>query len=407
MKNIAILGSTGSVGTQTLDVVDKYPRKFRVVALLANRKIELLRKQIKKFNPILVGVADREKASILKSKVDIPVYAGQSASMKIAAMPESDTLVNSLVGLSGIKATLEAIRHKKDIALANKETLVAAGQIVMREVKRNNVNLLPIDSEHSALFQCLKGEKKADIYKMIITCSGGALRDKTKKELQNVSVDDALAHKTWGMGRKITIDSATLMNKGFEIIEAMWLYDVPLEKIDVVIHPQSIIHSMIEYSDGSIMAQMSNPDMKLPIQYALAHPERLDCPMQRFDFTKELSFMKPDLGRFPCLGYALEAASTQGTMPAVMNSANDFMVGKFLNGICMFMDIPGIVRKVMNNHTVIGNPSLEDIEKSIGEATRMAAKFLSEKSQDAGKTAIQKYYNIESATVREKQLVLG
>lgn len=377
MKKIAILGSTGNVGTQVLEVVDQYPDKLDVFALSASSNIELLEEQIRKYKPSFVGVFDEGKAAELEKRVDIPVFSGKDASLKIAALEEYDTLVNSLVSLSGIDATLEAIKNKKNIALANKESLVTAGEIIMKEVKKNNINLMPIDSEHSALFQCLNGEDRKNIHQLIITCSGGALRDVSKKDMKNVTVKDALDHKTWSMGSKITIDSATLMNKGFEVIEAMWLYDVPVEKIKVVIHPESIIHSMVEYSDGSIIAQLSDPDMKLPIQYALSYPERWDAPISRFDFSKNLTFKEPDLERFPCLGYALEAAQKMGTLPAVMNATNDFMVGKFLNKECEFLDIQNVIRKVMDEHEIMENPKLDDITKVIKESTKRAEEILS------------------------------
>lgn len=375
MKKIAILGSTGNVGTQVLDVVDQYPNKFKVIALSANSNIALLKEQIEKYQPLFVGVADEEKAKELAKQVTIPVFSGANASLKIAALPEYDTLINSLVSLSGIRATLEAIKHKKNIALANKETLVAAGEIVMREVRKNNIKLMPIDSEHSALFQCLNGEDSKTVQQLIITCSGGALRDKTKEEMSSVTVEEALGHKTWSMGQKITIDSATLMNKGFEVIEAMWLYDMPIEKIKVVVHPESIIHSMVEYSDASIIAQLSDPDMRLPIQYALSYPERWDAPIKRWDFSKTLSFKEPDLERFPCLDFALRAAKVGGTLPAVMNAANDFMVGKFLKRECQFLDIQTIIKKVMDAHEVVQKPELEDIEKAIADARKKAQEF--------------------------------
>lgn len=375
MKKIIILGSTGNVGTQVLDVVDKYPAKFKVIALSANNNIALLKKQIEKYRPLFVGVADEKKADKLKKQTNIPIFSGKDASLELAASKEYDTLVNSLVSLSGIKATLEAIKNEKNIALANKETLVAAGEIVMREVRKNKIKLMPIDSEHSALFQCLNGEEKKNVRQLIITCSGGALRDKTKDEMKNITVKDALGHKTWNMGKKITIDSATLMNKGFEVIEAMWLYDIPVEKIKVVIHPESIIHSMVEYSDGSIMAQLSDPDMRLPIQYALSYPERWDAPIKYFDFSKNLTFKEPDLERFPCLGYALEAAQKMGTLPAAMNAANDYMVEKFLNKECRFLDIQKVIRKVMDEHKIVKNPALKEIEKAIADAKIKAEKF--------------------------------
>jgi len=284
--------------------------------------------------------------------------------------------------LSGIEATLKAIDHKKDIALANKETLVAAGEIVMKKVREKGIHLMPIDSEHSALFQCLNGEHRENIHRLILTCSGGALYDKTHDELNYISVDDALGHRTWDMGRKITVDSATLMNKGFEVIEAMWLYRIPAGKINVVIHPQSIIHSMVEYSDGSVKAQMSVPDMRLPIQYALSCPERWHAPVKRLDFSQDLTFEKPDLKRFPCLGYAYDAASILGTLPAAMNAANDYMVGRFLAGECSFTDISDVIEKVMHAHVPIQNPSLEDIKKAIRDSTGFAEQFLKEAVYD-------------------------
>ncbi|MFA5777580.1 MAG: 1-deoxy-D-xylulose-5-phosphate reductoisomerase [Parcubacteria group bacterium] len=375
MKKLVILGSTGNIGGQVLDVVSKYPKKLSIAGLAANNNFDLLLKQIKKYKPKAVAIPDEKEAEKMRKKISIPVYSGENALVKLTNISGYDTLINSVVGLVGIRATLNAIRKKKDIALANKETLVAAGSIVMREVKKYKVKLMPIDSEHSALFQCLNGEKRSEVERLIITCSGGALWKKTKKELENATVDNALNHGTWTMGNKITIDCATQMNKGFEVIEAMWLYDMPIEKIDVVIHPQSVIHSMVEYSDGSIMAQMANPDMRLPIQYALSYPKRWKAPIERMNFSKTLTFEEPDYDRFPCLEYALEAAKKGGTLPAVMNAANDFMVWKFLNKECKLMDIPKIVRKVMDSHKVIKHPTLEQIEKSIAEASKKAEEY--------------------------------
>jgi 1-deoxy-D-xylulose-5-phosphate reductoisomerase len=372
MKKLAILGSTGNVGLQVLDVVDKYPDKFKIIALSANGNIEQLKKQIEKYQPLFVGLADEEKAEELRKQVEIPVFFGEKANVQIAELEEYDTLVNSVVSLAGIEATLVAIEKRKNIALANKETLVSAGEIIMRKARENNVRIMPIDSEHSALFQCLNGEDIKTVQQLIITCSGGALRDKTKKEIEKASVDDALGHKTWSMGKKITIDSATLMNKGFEVIEAMWLYTMPIERIKVIIHPESIIHSMVEYSDGSIIAQLSDPDMRLPIQYALSFPERWDAPIKHFDFSKNLSFKEPDFVRFPCLKLAFWAAKELGTLPASMNAANDFMVEKFLNGECEFGDIYEIIKKVMEAHQNIKNPTLADIKNAISESKRKA-----------------------------------
>ena len=379
MKKLAILGSTGNVGTQVLEVVDKYPGKFKVIALSTNRNIELLKEQVKKYKPLFVGVADELKAQELKEQIDVPIFFGKNINVQIAKLDKYDILINSLVGLTGIEATLTAIDKNKDVALANKETLVAAGEIVMKRARRKKVRILPIDSEHSALLQCLNGERVKDVYQLIITCSGGALRDKNKKEIEQATVKEALGHKTWSMGQKITIDSATLMNKGFEVIEAMWLYNMPIEKIKVVIHPESIIHSMVEYSDGSIIAQLSEPDMRLPIQYALSYPERWEAPIKRFEFNRNLTFSSPDLERFPCLNLAFWAARELGTLPAVMNAANDFMVSKFLSGECKFGEIYTVIQAVMKKHKNIKNPKLKDVNSSIEWARKMAEKFFIKK----------------------------
>ncbi|MFZ2154108.1 MAG: 1-deoxy-D-xylulose-5-phosphate reductoisomerase [Candidatus Moraniibacteriota bacterium] len=365
MKKLAILGSTGNVGTQVLDVVDQYPDKFKVVALSTNSNIELLKTQIEKYQPSFVGVADEIKAKELKEQINVPIFFGEKVNIQIAQLEEYDTLINAVVSLAGIEATLVAIEKKKNIALANKEALVAAGEIVLKAARENGVKIMPIDSEHSALFQCLNGEDIKTVEQLIITCSGGALRDKTKEEIESATVVQALGHKTWAMGKKITIDSATLMNKGFEVIEAMWLYDMPIEKIKVVIHPESIIHSMVEYTDASIIAQISEPDMRLPIQYALSYPERWQAPIKRFEFNKNLTFAEPDLERFPCLGLAFWAARELGTLPAVMNAANDFMVEIFLRGDCRFGEIYRIIKQVMEAHKNIKNPSLAEINQAI------------------------------------------
>lgn len=383
MKKLAILGSTGSVGKQVLEVVDKNREKLEVFALSANDNIKLLQKQIEKYHPRFAGVISEEKGKELEKKVNVPVFFGETASIKIAGLSGYDTLVNSLVGLSGIRPTLEAIKKKKNIALANKETLVAAGEIVMREARKNGVRIIPIDSEHSAIFQCLNGEDPKNIRQLIITCSGGSFLEKSRKEMKGATIAGALGHKIWSMGEKITIDSATLMNKGFEIIEAMWLFSVPAEKIKVVIHPESIIHSMVEYSDGSIIAQLSNPDMRLPIQYALSYPERWEAPIKRYNFSKKLTFKEPDLDRFPCLGLAFQAAKELGTLPAVMNAVNDFMVDKFLAGECGFLDIERIVKKVMEEHKIKRHPELNDIEEAIAWSIKKAGEILKKKDKES------------------------
>ena len=376
MKKIALMGSTGSVGTQTLDVVRKYPEKLDVFALSVNSNIDLLLEQIEEFKPEVVGVHDAEKAKELQSKTDVKVLTGPNMLDEIAVMDGYDTFITATVGLTIIRATIEAIRQKKNVAIANKETLVAAGEIVIREARENDVLLMPIDSEHSALFQCLNGEDKKTIRSLVVTCSGGALRDYTKEEMKDVSIEDALGHKTWNMGAKITIDSATLMNKGFEVIEAMWLYDVAPKDIQVVIHPESMIHSMIEYSDNSIIAQISEPDMRLPIQYALSYPDRWGEAVKRHRFDTSYTFAKPDLDRFPCLGYAFDAMEAGGTMPAVMNAANDALVAKFLAGECEYLDIPRVIKEVMNTHEVVANPSLDNLEVAIDWATQKVDELL-------------------------------
>jgi 1-deoxy-D-xylulose-5-phosphate reductoisomerase len=375
MKSLSILGSTGSIGTQTLDIVKDNPDEFKIVGLTTNKNIELLKKQIDEFKVEAVGVMDNEKADELKKDVDINVYSGIDGIIKIATLNETDTVVNSLVGSVGVKPTIEAIKNKKNIALANKETLVTAGSVVIEEVKKNNVNLMPIDSEHSAIFQCLNGENINDVNKIIITCSGGAFKNLTKQQLEKATAEDALQHPTWNMGNKITIDSATLMNKGFEVIEAHWLYNLPYEKIDVVIHPKSIIHSLVEFKDNSVLAQLGNPDMKIPIQYALSYPKRFNSDSKKLNLTeiKNLSFSEPDFELFPCLKYAYDAGKTGGTLPAVLNAANEVLVHAFLENKIKFLDIPKLINKMMDSHNVIKNPDLNqilDVDKKVKEDTK-------------------------------------
>jgi len=382
MKKLSILGSTGSIGTQTLDIVKNNPDEFKVVGLTTNKNIELLKKQIIEFKPVAVAVMDNEKADELKQNVDINVYSGIDGIIKIATLDGADTVVNSLVGSIGVKPTIEAIKNKKNIALANKETLVTAGSIVMEEVRKNNVNLMPIDSEHSAIFQCLYKENNNNknqyndiINKIIITASGGPFRNYSKEQLENVTVQDALRHPTWDMGNKITIDSATLMNKGFEVIETYWLYGINYEKIDIVIHPQSIIHSLVEFKDNSILAQLSLPDMKLPIQYALSYPKRLPLNIKKLNLmeVKNLSFEKPNFELFPCLKYAYDAGNKSGTLPAVLNAANEEAVYAFLDNKIKFLDIHRLINKMMQKHNIIKNPNLNqilDVDKKIKEETQ-------------------------------------
>ena len=363
MKNLAILGSTGSIGTQTLEIVRQLPDEFKVVGLTSNKNHELLLKQIKEFKPKAVAIMDKSKADDLLNFSSCQVYSGIEGLNKIACLSEADTVVNSLVGSVGIEPTYNAIRLKKNIALANKETLVAAGSVIMEEVKKNDVSLMPIDSEHSAIFQCLNGEEIKNVNKITITCSGGPFRKYTSKQLENASLNDALNHPTWSMGSKITVDSATLMNKGLEVIEAHWLYGIGYENIKVVIHPQSIVHSLVEFHDKSVIAQLGMPDMKIPIQYALTYPKRLQGMAPSLDLAKTstLDFSEPDFEKFPCLQYAYEAGKTGGTLPAVMNAANEVAVNSFLNNKIRFLDIQRLIKKMMDEHNSIRNPSLKEI----------------------------------------------
>src|SRR3989344_8491012 len=363
VKAISILGSTGSIGTQSLDVIQKYPSKFKITGLTANSNIALLKKQIAKFKPKAVALMDEKSANQLQKVVKIKVYSGLNGVIKVACLKETDTVINSVVGSIGAEPTISAIKAKKNIALANKETLVTAGEIVMKEVKKNKIILMPIDSEHSAIFQCLNGENIKKVRRIIITASGGPFKNHTKKQMEKVQLKDALKHPTWTMGAKITIDSATLMNKGFEVIEAHHLYDMPYEKIDVVVHPQSIIHSLVEFEDRSVMAQLGNPNMKIPIQYALSYPERLSTDIKILNLSDigALTFFKPNLELFPCLKYAFYAGKIGGTLPAVVNAANEIAVSYFLQNKIKFLDISKAIYKMMKSHKVIKNPTLKQI----------------------------------------------
>ncbi|GAA0861545.1 1-deoxy-D-xylulose-5-phosphate reductoisomerase [Paraclostridium tenue] len=367
MKKISILGSTGSIGTQTLDVVRKNRDKFEVVAISANSSINLLLEQIKEFKPRYVAVYNENSAKELKemipSDIKIEVLSGMEGLITISSLDEIDVLLTAIVGMIGLVPTLEAIKKGKTIALANKETLVTAGQLVMEEAKKRNVAILPVDSEHSAIFQCLNGESKKEIESIILTASGGPFRGKSKNDLINVTKNEALKHPNWSMGRKISIDSSTLMNKGLEVIEAKWLFDVNSDKIDVVVHPQSIIHSMVQFLDSSIIAQMGCPDMKLPIQYALTYPERILNDFERLDFSKlsSLTFEKPDLNTFPCLKLAYDSLNMGGTYSAVLNAANEVLVNEFLEDKIKFYDIPYYIEKTLDAHNSIEKPTLEEI----------------------------------------------
>ena len=365
MKKISILGSTGSIGTQTLEVVKENINEFEIVGLTCNSNIELILNQIKEFNPKIVCVMNEEKAKELKELIssNIEIVTNVDGLVKVATDRENDIVVTAVVGSIGLVPTYEAIKLGIDIALANKETLVTAGEIIMKEAKKSGSKILPVDSEHSAIFQSLLGNKHKEIDKLILTASGGAFLNKTIEELKNVKPKDALKHPNWEMGRKITIDSATMMNKGLEVIEAKWLFDIDVENIDVVIHPQSIIHSMVQYVDSSVIAQMGLPDMKLPIVFALNYPFRKINEYKRLDLTKiqSLTFYKPDLDKYKTLSLAYRAIKMGGTMPAVLNTANEIYVNKFLDDEIDFLDIANFVENAMNNHNVIKNPSLEDI----------------------------------------------
>ena len=373
MKNITILGSTGSIGTQALEIIRGHAGQLKAVALSANNNIDLLHEQILEFSPKLVCVYDENKAKELKKtlkeeKINIPVKSGMEGLCETAAYDGADMVLTAVVGMVGIRPTVAAIHAGKDIALANKETLVCAGHIIMREAFRCGVNIYPVDSEHSAIFQCLNGEPKKALHKIILTASGGPFRGYTKKQLENVTAEDALKHPNWSMGKKITIDSATMANKGLEVMEAGWLFDVPASRIQVVIQPQSIIHSAVEFEDGAIIAQMGVPDMKIPIQYAFFYPERPFLPGKRVDLFElgRITFERPDPETFKALSLAFKAIEAGGSMPCVFNAANERAVRCFLNGEISFLEIPDMIEKYMNAHKVTEDPDLETII-SIGQ----------------------------------------
>ena len=365
MKRLAILGSTGSIGTQTLEIV-RDNKDLQVVALSAGSNVKLLEEQIREFHPVYASLESEEAAADLRKRVkDLPVkiLCGMDGLIQIAEMEESDVLVTAIVGMIGIRPTIAAIKKKKTIALANKETLVTAGHIIMPLAAQMGVSILPVDSEHSAIFQSLNGEKKEQIHKLLITASGGPFRGKTREELAGMQVEDALKHPNWSMGRKITIDSATLVNKGLEVMEAKWLFDVDLDRIQVVVHPQSIIHSMVEFVDGGIIAQLGTPDMKLPIQYALFYPDRRPMNGKKLDFYElaQITFEKPDPETFTGLKLAFEAARAGGSMPTVFNAANEKAVALFLDKKIKFLEIPETIEACMKAHKKIENPTVEQI----------------------------------------------
>ena len=365
MKKIAILGSTGSIGTQTLEVV-RENGDIEVLALAAGSNITLLEAQIREFGPKLAAVWSEEKARELKSRVrdlDVRVVSGMDGLLEAAAMPEAEILVTAIVGMIGIRPTIEAIKAGKDIALANKETLVTAGHIIMPLAKERGVSILPVDSEHSAIFQSLQGGQQKALHKILLTASGGPFRGKTRAELEEIQVEDALKHPNWEMGKKITIDSSTMVNKGLEVIEAKWLFGVSVDQVEVVVQPQSIIHSMVEYADGAIIAELGTPDMKLPIQYALYYPERRYLPGKRLDFSllSQITFEKPDLETFYGLKLAFEAGRKGGSLPTVLNAANEAAVAMFLERKIKYLQIPEMIRCCMERHQNIADPTVEQI----------------------------------------------
>ena len=365
MKKIAVLGSTGSIGTQTLEIV-RENKELQVVALAAGSSVELMELQIREFKPRLAAMWSEKACQDLKERVadlDVKVLCGMDGLLEIATMEEAEILVTALVGMIGIRPTIAAIEAGKDIALANKETLVTAGHIIMPLAKEKGVSILPVDSEHSAIFQSLNGEKKEQIEKILLTASGGPFRGKTLEELKTMKVEDALKHPNWSMGRKITIDSSTLVNKGLEVIEAKWLFDVNLDQIQVVVHPQSIIHSMVQFVDGGIMAQLGTPDMKLPIQYALFYPDRKPMGGKRVDFydLAQITFEKPDMDTFKGLKLAYESSEIGGSMPTVYNAANEKAVSLFLDKKISYLQITELIEAAMKNHKMVETPNVEQI----------------------------------------------
>ena len=380
MKNIAVLGSTGSIGTQTLDVVRSHPELFHISVLAANSHDELLEQQIREFQPELAGLSDEDAYKRLKSRYSgtTQLAGGRQAFIDAAAVDAVDTVVTSMMGFAGLEPTMKALDARKNIALANKETLVVAGEIVMRRAKEQGVSILPVDSEHCAFYQCLQGEKRETIEKLLLTCSGGPFRGKKREDLKDATVKQVLAHPTWNMGQKITVDSATLVNKGLEVIEAKWLYGVSYDQIQVVVHPQSIVHSMVQFHDGAVIAQLGSTDMKLPIQYALTYPNRTVSSFERLDFwkMKDLTFSQPDTDTFKGLKFAYEAGDMGGTMPCVFNAANEVAVGAFLKGGIRFLDIYDIIEETMLKRECILEPTLDELFAEDRWAREFAASLL-------------------------------
>jgi 1-deoxy-D-xylulose-5-phosphate reductoisomerase len=381
MKQIAILGSTGSIGTQTLDVVRQHPEEFSVFALSAHRSLDLLIQQALEFNPAVVCIADESLYQPLRealSDLPIQVMAGEKAIAEMVTMPAIDVVVAAMVGYAGLRPTIEAIKAKKTIALANKETLVVAGEIICRLAQRHKVSILPVDSEHSAIFQSLVGEDMHSVEKLLLTASGGPFRNFTFEQMQHVTAAQALQHPNWEMGAKITIDSASMMNKGFEVIEARWLFDIPVEKIQVLVHPQSVVHSAVQFVDGSVKAQLGTPDMRMPIQYALTYPQRWLSDVPRLDLfaTKQLTFEQPDLQRFSNLRLAYEAMEKGGNMPCILNAANEVVNLAFREGKCGFLQMSDVITETMAKTHFILEPTYEDYVQTDTEARRIALEIL-------------------------------
>ena len=374
MKYISLLGATGSIGIQTLDCIAQHPEEFQLVAMSIGKNVDKAREIIKQFEPELVSIVSSEDALVLQREFPRTTFVyGDKGLIDVATHPKSQYLVNAVIGSVGLTPTLEAIKLKKIICLANKETLVTAGHIVMAEAKKYGATMLPVDSEHSAIFQALQGEKEKNIERLIITASGGSFRDKTREELMNVTVEQALNHPNWSMGAKITIDSASMMNKGLEVIEAHWLFDMPYDKIDVLLHKESIIHSMIEFCDSSVMAQLGTPDMRVPILYALAYPDRMPLKeAKRLNLAEvgKLHFQEMDFNRYRCLKFAYDAGRAGGTLPTVLNAANEIAVAKFLAGQIKFLQIEDLIEEALNKHSNILNPTLEEILE-VDQKTRM------------------------------------
>lgn len=385
-KNIAVLGSTGSIGTQTLDIIAEYPQLFKATVLTARRNWQLLAEQARRFNPQLVIITDENYYPQLKealSDLPIQVEVGKEAIEEAVTIPEVDIVVTAMVGYSGLLPTIAAIKAGKRIALANKETLVVAGELITAMLKDSTSDIVPVDSEHSAIFQCLVGENRASMRKILLTASGGPFRRLPLEQLEKVTVKDALNHPNWSMGAKVTIDSASMMNKGFEMIEARWLFDCPPEQIEIVVHPQSIVHSMVEFTDGSIKAQLGVPDMHLPIRYALGYPERLSTsnhPLSLAQYST-LTFEAPDYRKFPLLGYAFEAVDKGGNMPCILNAANEKGVAAFLDGRIGFTDMPKLVRYTMEKTPFITSPTLPDLVATNTEALHIADEWLQKNSK--------------------------